>query len=131
MLFRSSSSNSTGWPIRLDRVCARNAATTRRSCRLLVDDEFDRVACDCDLDWICYVRSAAAFADEDFVDEYDEAAETAIQHAFFPQTAPIDVVRPRQSEGRVPQVDLEGEDVRAGSIGRLTSKDLPRFGPSS
>ena len=56
----------------------RNAAATRRSCQLLVDDEFDRVACDCDLDWIRYVRSAAAFADEDFVDEYDEAAETAI-----------------------------------------------------
>ena len=42
-----------------------------------------------------------------------------------------DVARPRQSQGRVPQVDLEGEDVRAGSIGRLTSKDLPRFDPSS
>ena len=67
---------------------------------------------------------------EDFADEDDEAAETVIQHAFFPQTAPIDVVRPRQSQSRIPRVDFEGEDVRAGSIGRLTSKDLPRFGPS-
>ena len=43
----------------------------------------------------------------------------------------FDVVRPRQSQSRMPRVDFEGEDVRAGSIGRLTSKDLPRFGPSS
>ena len=35
-----------------------------------------------------------------------------------------------KSHGKIPRVSDEGGRWRAGSIGRLTSKDLLRFGPS-